>query len=114
MRLKENGTKRNGSCVVHVDDIFCVELNIRCGKFGMDSNQYVSISILEEVRLCAGIRFSRDLALGMVTLSQQTCAKNLFANFARLHMDGWRDGLNRLWRDGVTILPRPPKKIPPP
>ena len=25
-------------------------------------------------------------------------------------MDGWRDGLNRLWRDGVTILPRPAKK----
>ena len=29
----------------------------------------------------------------------------------RLYMDGWRDGLNRLWRDGVTILPRPTKKI---
>ena len=28
----------------------------------------------------------------------------------RLYMDGWRDGLNRLWRDGVTILPRPAKK----
>ena len=27
-------------------------------------------------------------------------------------MDGWRDGLNRLWRDGVvTILPRPAQKI---
>ena len=26
-------------------------------------------------------------------------------------MDGWRDGLNRLWWDGVTILPRPAKKI---
>ena len=27
-------------------------------------------------------------------------------------MDGWRDGLNRLWRDGVvTILPGPAKKI---
>ena len=26
-------------------------------------------------------------------------------------MDGWWDGLNRLWRDGVTILPRPAKKI---
>ena len=25
-------------------------------------------------------------------------------------MDGWRDGLNRLWRDSVTILPRPAKK----
>ena len=31
--------------------------------------------------------------------------------FPRLYMDGWRDGLNRLWRDGVTILPRPAKKI---
>ena len=30
---------------------------------------------------------------------------------SRLYMDGWRDGLNRLWRDGVTILPRPAKKI---
>ena len=29
---------------------------------------------------------------------------------SRLYMDGWRDGLNRLWRDGVTILPRPAKK----
>ena len=29
----------------------------------------------------------------------------------RLYMDGWWDGLNRLWRDGVTILPRPAKKI---
>ena len=26
-------------------------------------------------------------------------------------MDSWRDGLNRLWRDGVTIFPRPVKKI---
>ena len=26
-------------------------------------------------------------------------------------MDGWWDGLNRLWRDGVTILPRPAQKI---
>ena len=32
------------------------------------------------------------------------------AKKARLYMDGWRDGLNRLWRDGVTILPRPAKK----
>ena len=32
-------------------------------------------------------------------------------NFSRLYMDGWRDGLNRLWRDGVTILPRPAKII---
>ena len=31
--------------------------------------------------------------------------------FSRLYMDGWRDGLNRLWRDGVTILPRPAEKI---
>ena len=31
--------------------------------------------------------------------------------FSRLYMDGLRDGLNRLWRDGVTILPRPAKKI---
>ena len=29
---------------------------------------------------------------------------------SRLYMDGWRDALNRLWRDGVTILPRPAKK----
>ena len=34
-----------------------------------------------------------------------------FFFFPRLYMDGWRDGLNRLWRDGVTILPRPAKKI---
>ena len=26
-------------------------------------------------------------------------------------MDGWRDGLNRLWWDGETILPRPAKKM---
>ena len=42
----------------------------------------------------------------------------LFSNYrvcvdfsARLYMDGWRDGLNRLWRDGVTVLTRPAKKI---
>ena len=34
-----------------------------------------------------------------------------FPLFPRLYMDGWWDGLNRLWRDGVTILPRPAKKI---
>ena len=33
------------------------------------------------------------------------------AKYSRPYMDGWRDGLNRLWRDGVTILPRPTKKI---
>ena len=31
--------------------------------------------------------------------------------FPRLYMDGWWDGLNHLWRDGVTILPRPAKTI---
>ena len=36
--------------------------------------------------------------------------RNSSRNSARLYMDGWRDGLNRLWRDGVTILPRPAKK----
>ena len=36
--------------------------------------------------------------------------EQLTAKFPRLYMDGWRDGLNRLWRDGVTILPRPAKK----
>ena len=36
---------------------------------------------------------------------------NSMLKFPRLYMDGWRDGLNRLWRDGVTILPRPAEKI---
>ena len=35
----------------------------------------------------------------------------MYVNLSRLYMDGWWDGLNRLWRDGVTILPRPAKKI---
>ena len=33
------------------------------------------------------------------------------SKFPRLYMDGWRDGLDRVWRDGVTVLPRPAKKI---
>ena len=50
--------------VVHVDAIFFIGLKSRCDKFGTDLNECVPISILGELRLYAGIRFSRDLALG--------------------------------------------------
>ena len=65
--------------VVHVDDIFSIGLKSRCE--GRDLNEYVPISNLGELRLYAGIRFSRDLALGTVTLSQQAFAENLVAKF---------------------------------
>ena len=38
-------------------------------------------------------------------------ARTRTGKYSRLYMDGWRDGLNRLWQDGVTILPRPAKKV---
>ena len=44
-------------------------------------------------------------------LSESALQSNSFKKKPRLYMDGWWDGLNRLWRDGVTILPRPAKKI---
>ena len=42
---------------------------------------------------------------------QRGVVSGIYPSYSRLYMDGWRDGLNRLWRDGVTILPRPAKKI---
>ena len=54
----------------------------RCENLGRDLNESVPISNLGELLLdAAGIRFSRDLALGTVTLSQQAFVENLVAKF---------------------------------
>ena len=80
MRLMEKGAIAM-VVVVHVDDIFSIGLKSRCEKFGRDLDECVPISNLGELRLYAGIRFSRDLALGTVTLSQQAFAENLVVKF---------------------------------
>ena len=80
MRLMEKGAIAMVA-VVHVDGVFYIGLKSRREKFGMDLNEYVPISNLGELRLYADIQFSRDLALGTVTLSQQAFAENLVAKF---------------------------------
>ena len=71
MRLVEKGAIVM-AVVGHVDGIFSYGLKSRREKSIRDLNEYVPISNLGELRLYAGIRFSRDLTLGTVTLSQQT------------------------------------------
>ena len=80
MRLMEKGAIAM-VVVVHVDDIISIGLKSRCEKFGRDLNEYVPISNLGELRLYAGIQFSRYLALGTVTLSQEAFPENLVAKF---------------------------------
>ena len=80
MRLVEKGAIAT-VVVVHVDDIFSVGLKSRCEKFGRGLNENVPISNFEKLPLYAGIRFSHDLALGTVTLSQKAFVENLVAKF---------------------------------
>ena len=74
MRLVEKGAIAT-VVVVHVDDIFSVGLKSRCEKFGRGLNENVPISNFGELPLYAGIRFSHDLALETVTLSQKAFAE---------------------------------------
>lgn len=80
MRLVENGVVAM-VVVVHVDDIFSIGAKARCDQFGRDLNAYVPIKNLGELRLYAGIRFSRDRAAGTIKLSQDTFARNLVEKF---------------------------------
>ena len=80
MRLMEKGAIGTVG-VVHVDDIFSVGLKSWCEKFGRDLNENVPISNFGELPVYAGIRFSPDLALGTVTLSQKAFAETLVAKF---------------------------------
>ena len=81
MRLMEKGTIVMVVVVHVVDDIFFTGLKTRCEKLGRDSNECAPIPNLGECRLYAGVRFSRDLALGTITLSQQAFAETLIAKF---------------------------------
>ena len=67
--------------VVHVDDIFSIGLNSRCDKLGVDLNRYLPITNLGELRRYSGCRFSRDVVLGTVTMSQQAVAEKIVAKF---------------------------------
>lgn len=80
MRLIENGVVVM-VVVVHVDDIFSIGTKARCDQFGRDLNAYAPIKNLGELRLYAGIRFSRNRAAGTITLSQETFARNLVEKF---------------------------------
>ena len=80
MRLIENGVVTM-VVVTHVDDIFSIGAKARCDQFGRDLNAYLPIKNLGELRLYAGIRFSRDRAAGTITLSQETFARSLVEKF---------------------------------
>lgn len=67
--------------VVHVDDLFSIGTKARCDQFGRDLNDHVPIKNLGDLRLYAGIRFSRDRAAGTITLSRETFASNLVKKF---------------------------------
>ena len=59
MRLIENGVVVI-VLLIHVDDIFCLGRKARCDQFARDLNEYAPISILGELTLYAGCRFSGD------------------------------------------------------
>ena len=80
MRLVEDGMV-SMVVVVHVDDIFAVGRKSRCDQFGKDLNQYVPITNLGELRLYAGCVFSRNHALGTITISQQAVAEKMVEKF---------------------------------
>ena len=69
MRLVEDGGV-SVVVVVHVDDIFAIGRKSRCDKFGDDSDAYVPITNLGEIRWYAGCRFKRDRVAGTVKISQ--------------------------------------------
>ena len=80
MRLIENGVVTM-VVVMYVDDIFSIGAKARSDQFGRDLNAYLPIKNLGELRLYAGIRFSRDRAAGTITLSQETFARSLVEKF---------------------------------
>lgn len=80
MRLVDGG-EVTMVVVVHVDDIFSIGRKSRCVRFGEDLNRYVPISNLGGLKRYAGCRFSRDLILGTVTISQQAVAERIVTKF---------------------------------
>ena len=82
-----------------------INVNVQCNG-GLLPN----IILLTQCYFRRGTRLNTMKRFYICSLGSHLPGKR-FDVFSRLYMDGWRDGLNRLWRDGVTILPRPAKKI---
>ena len=80
LRLVESGSAPIVT-VVHVDDIFAVELKARCDQFCEDPNRLVPINNLGELWWYAGCRFSRNWDAGTLTISQQAFDENTAARF---------------------------------
>ena len=67
--------------VVHVDDIFAVEVKSRSDQFREDLNRLVPVNSLDELRRYSGCRFSRDWDSGTFTISQRVFTCNTAARF---------------------------------
>ena len=67
--------------VVHVDDIFAVELRGKCDVFRDELNRMVPVKNLGEVRWYGGCHYTREQEMGTLTISQRTFADELVKKF---------------------------------
>ena len=68
--------------VVHVDDIFAVELLSRCDVFRDELNPMVSVKNLGELRWYGGCHYTREREMGTLTISQKTFADELVKKYS--------------------------------
>ena len=67
--------------VVHVDDIFAVELKSRCDVFGDELNRMAPVKNLGELRWYGGCHYTREREMGTLTISQKTFADEIVKTF---------------------------------
>ncbi|CAN0014758.1 unnamed protein product [Pylaiella littoralis] len=79
-RLMEDG-KVVIAVVVHVDDLFAAGAKERCDQFGRDLREKVPVKNLGELHLYAGCVYDRNKQAGLLTISHQTFAETLVAEY---------------------------------
>ena len=67
--------------VVHVDDIFAVELKSRRDIFRDELNRTVFVKNLGELKWYGGCHYTREREMGTLTISQKTFADELINTF---------------------------------
>ena len=68
--------------VVHVDDIFAVDLKSRCDLFRDELNRMVPVKNLGELRWYGGCHYTREREMGTLTISQKTFADELVKKYS--------------------------------
>lgn len=67
--------------IVYVHDLFAAGKRDRCNQFGIDLGEMVPVKNLGELRLYEECVYDRNREAGLLTISQQTYAETLVAEY---------------------------------